>query len=168
MQMHQALRTDIGHADFPDSALLNKISQPIEKRTLLPGGVTSRAPMQLDSIHAALKSPLTGDKRLHQPAPSKPPGERGKFGGHSELGATCRLQRTEKAPQEFFASAVEHSGSIGISGVDQTQTCSNRLLKCRLQNRVVNIRVVSPEQLVPPGPGSKTDSRHTALEHCAP
>ena len=154
MQMHQALRTDIGQADLPDSPLLNEIGQPIEKRTLLPGGVTSRTPVQLDSIHAALKSPLTGEKRVHQPAPSEPPGERSQLGGDSELGATCRLQRTEEAPQEFFASTVEDSGSIGISGIDQTQPCSNRLLECRLQNRVVIVRVVSPEQLVPPGPGS--------------
>jgi hypothetical protein len=69
MEEGQATRTDIGQTDLPDSALLNEIGKPVEKRTLLPRGVTGRAPVQLDPIHAAMQSSLTRQECLDQPAP---------------------------------------------------------------------------------------------------
>ena len=87
VQKPQALGTDVGDTELADLTLFHKISETVEKRTLLPGGITGCAPVQLDPIELATQPLPTGVKRFEQSATAEPPGEGSQLRGNNKVGA---------------------------------------------------------------------------------
>ena len=85
------------------------------------------------------------------------PGERGQLGGQREGLAIGRGQLRAELAEQGLAAAVEAPGSIGIGCIKKVQPQGHGPVEALAQGPVLG-RVVTPEQLVAPGPGAHTDA----------
>ena len=168
MQEAKTLRSHIGQAKFWHQTLLDEVTKPIEQGQLLPRGIPSSAPMQLDSIQMPSQPLFTGIKRTLKAAATQPPREWSQLGCHLELFGLSRIHGAEELTQQKFAAPIEATRAVGIGGVHKRQSALNSCTQRGLKIGIVAIRLVTPQQLVAPGPSSKSDSRHASHSLCTP
>ena len=172
----QALGAHVREPQAGHRSAFHEIRQAINQGWLLPGGGARGAPVELHPFHLPLQPPLGGGKGFRIAPPAEAPGEGGQLGGQAELLPLAGAGLQGEASQQLFATAIQAPGAIGVRGVKEAEVQLKATPEGLLQQGVVPLGVVAPEELVSPGPGAHADARLVRLSchdravadlHCA-
>jgi hypothetical protein len=124
--------------------------------------------MQLDSIQMPTQALSAGIKRTLKTLTTKPPREWGKLAGHREMLSPSRIHCSQKLTQQHLATPIEPTCAIGIGSIHKRKTALNSGGESGLKMGIVSLWLIPPQQLIPPCPGSKSNSCHAATSLFTP